>query len=250
MQAVAIGNGAGQFTQGTNSIAIGLSAGNSNQNQNAVAIGRNAGQVTQGNSAVAIGTSAGSSTQGANAIAIGSNAGATSQGANSIAIGELAGQNAQSANTIVINATGVAVNTAGTSRCLIAPIRGVAATTPVMTYDVATNEVRYNSSSQRYKKNISNFTQNTSSILQVQPRTFNTKMDDTDTHLYLGYVAEELDAIDTNFSYKIPDSNGNLIPESIEWFNMLIYAIEEIKKLNSKVISLQSQIADLQSQNP
>ena len=75
----------------------------------------------------------------------------------------------------------------------------------------------------------------------------NTNTDDIDTHLYIGYVAEEVDAVDTNFSYKIPDSNGNLIPESIEWFNMLIYAIEEIKKLNLKVISLQSQIDNLQS---
>ncbi len=70
-------------------------------------------------------------------------------------------------------------------------------------------------------------------------------MDDTDTQLYIGYVAEELNDIDTNFAYKIPDYNGNLIPESVEWFNMLIYSIEEIKKLRNEVNTLTNQNADI-----
>ena len=66
-------------------IAIGDSAGNT-QNSGAIAIGQSAGNQSQGYNAIAIGTNAGSGQQGNNAIAIGYNAGSSSQPGNSIVI--------------------------------------------------------------------------------------------------------------------------------------------------------------------
>jgi len=49
--------------------------------------------------------------------------------------------------------------------------------------------------------------------------------------LFIGYIAEELNEVDTHFTWKNPDGT----PEGIEWFNLLIYAIEEIKKLRTEL---------------
>lgn len=42
--------------------------------------------------------------------------------------------------------------------------------------------------------------------------------------------------IDNNFTWKNNDGS----PEGIEWFNLLIYAIEEIKKLNNRIEILEN----------
>ena len=84
---VAIGNGAGQTSQGYQGIAIGSSAGTYTQSAGAIALGNGAGQTSQGNVSVAIGYVAGSSNQGAYSVAIGSNAAQSGQGTQSVAIG-------------------------------------------------------------------------------------------------------------------------------------------------------------------
>jgi S1-C subfamily serine protease len=245
-QAISIGYQAGQFTQGTNGIAIGFQAGNSNQNQNAIAIGRNAGEVTQGNSGVAIGTNAGNSTQGANSIAIGQNAGQTSQGANSIAIGELAGQSAQGANTIVINATGVAVNTTGANRCHIAPIRNAAIQNPVY-WNSTTSELIYNASTNSLKNNIQPLSLSnidTSVIYNLSPKTFYYNSD-PDGGKQIGYIAEDVHELDTNLTiYEVP--NGE--PKNVNFNNINVYTIEEVKKLREHINNNITSISNISSQ--
>ena len=84
---VAIGNTAGQTSQGPVAVAIGSEAGTTSQGQYAVAVGGAAGTSSQGTGAIAIGYVAGSSNQLANAIAIGSNAAQSGQATQSVAIG-------------------------------------------------------------------------------------------------------------------------------------------------------------------
>jgi hypothetical protein len=102
VQAVSLGARAGQTTQGNNATAIGADAGNSSQGANATAIGGGSAQVSQGEGAVAIGYLAGETTQGASSVAIGKEAGLTSQGTESVAIGLLAGKLNQGSQTIAI----------------------------------------------------------------------------------------------------------------------------------------------------
>lgn len=143
--AVAIGSTAGTTSQATNAVAIGIAAGAENQEGGCVAIGSSAGNENQGTLSVAIGEAAGYSNQGTGAVAIGNNAGQISQGQNSIAIGKSAGTTLQEANTIILNATGSAVETLGSSRTLIAPIRNVSSTGSFypMNYNPSTKELAY-----------------------------------------------------------------------------------------------------------
>ena len=99
---VAIGQSAGQTTQGADSVAIGLEAGKTTQSNIAVAIGSNAGLTNQGTESVAIGRLAGKLNQGAQTIAIGPEAGRDDQGANGIALGHEAGRADQAEYGIAI----------------------------------------------------------------------------------------------------------------------------------------------------
>jgi hypothetical protein len=172
---VALGNFAGETSQGPEAIAIGLSAGSSNQGIRAISIGYFAGQTNQSSDAIAIGNAAGLNTQGSaiaigndaggyiqnnNAIAIGPASGYSNQYQNAIAIGNLAGydtqkQNAiaigyragfinQSTNTIVLNATGSALNTIQDNSFYVAPIRALGSSeagTQAMFYNNTTKEI-------------------------------------------------------------------------------------------------------------
>jgi hypothetical protein len=118
--AVAFGLNAGSNTQGIEAVAIGDLAGNDSQGQYAVAIGTQSGSNTQGafsvaagysaaftnqaNSAVAIGSFAGATSQGLNSVAVGVNAGYTNQGIQSVAVGIQAGANVQGNNSVAIGA--------------------------------------------------------------------------------------------------------------------------------------------------
>jgi hypothetical protein len=121
-----IGTGAGQFNQNTGGIAIGVNAGQNNQNSNCIAIGINTGQ--------------------------------NNQGTNSIAIGEQAGQTNQHANSIILNASGTSVNSNGTSRLYIKPIRNDNTINQVLCYDNTSSEITYSTTAN------SKWTQNDNNI--------------------------------------------------------------------------------------
>ena len=105
-------------------------------------------------------------------------------------IGSFAGATSQAANSIVISASGLIRNNTVADSTVIFPIRGVAATTPVMTYDTTTGEVRYNSSSARYKREIRDISQelDTSCVFDLTPRSFTSKLDEK---RYIGFISEE-----------------------------------------------------------
>ena len=144
---IALGQNAGETSQGANSVAIGSNAGYIAQGGSSVAIGFVAGNGGQGNTAVAIGASAGYAGQGADAVALGFGAGEFSQGLQAVAIGAYAGQTSQPANTIILNASGSAVNgvAAQTNSFYVAPIRNATGANGVVQYDSTTREVTYSS---------------------------------------------------------------------------------------------------------
>jgi hypothetical protein len=121
--AIAIGESAGQNSQGMMGIAIGAGAGDDSQAELAIALGVDAGSTNQATSAVAIGTEAGMNNQSQNAIAMGTHAGRVNQDEYTIALGAYAGQTNQHARTIVLNAMGAPLNTLGTDRTYLAPVR-------------------------------------------------------------------------------------------------------------------------------
>ena len=182
-----------------------------------------------------MGVLAGNATQGSGAVAIGISAGQTGQGIASVAIGRVAGQTNQPANSIILNASGVAVNPATASAFYVRPVRGVATATPVLVYNTGTYEITYNTSSIKYKKNVIDLTGDTSAIYNIKAREYDSK--EENTH-HIGYVAEELEECDTRFTWKNPDGS----PEGIEWFHLLLYTIEEMKKLRARVAELESKL--------
>jgi hypothetical protein len=122
---ISLGDGAGSATFGA-AIAIGNLAGNTNQSSTGLGLGFRAAFSDQGQAAVAIGVDAGRYTQGSFAIAI----------------GEQAGETNQPANSIILNASGSALNGAAAG-FYVSPVRNVAGTGNVLTYNSTTKEIVY-----------------------------------------------------------------------------------------------------------
>jgi hypothetical protein len=157
---IALGNNAGNTSQGGDAVAVGAGAGETGQGSIAVAIGRNAGETGQGSAGVAIGYYAGKTTQETGAVAIGYttaqvtqrqgavaigwSAGQTNQGANAIAIGYRAGFTNQNASSIVLNASGTALNAAAAG-FFVSPVRNQTGASGVVQYDSTTSEISFSS---------------------------------------------------------------------------------------------------------
>ena len=232
---IAIGSSAGGNAQGTGSIAIGDNAGSDTQHEYGISIGYQSGQLNQGTCAISLGSQSGSYNQGTYAVAIGYSAGYTGQGQYSIAIGNNAGYTGQADNTIAINATASTWTPATSNACYINPIRGAPDNNPSLVYNITTYEITYNTSSRKYKENIVDLKEDTSAILQVRPVDYTSRVNGKD---YIGYIAEEVNDIDTHFSWKNADGE----PEGIDWFNMLTYTITELQKLRKEFDELKQSI--------
>jgi hypothetical protein len=225
---VAIGSYAGYSGQGGQSVAIGSSAGYNSQCNEAVAVGSGAGSQGQSTGAVAIGKNAGNDQQRESAVAIGYNAGGQAQGTNAIAIGKNAGSNSQPENSIILNATGGSVY-AQDSGFYVAPVRDAPTASPLY-YNSETGEISYASSSQDTKTNIQNFTSetsDTSTIYNLVPKTFTYNSDPPDAPTQVGYIAEEVSLFSSDFI----TSTG---PLDINWNTIIVFLVEEMKKLKTE----------------
>lgn len=231
-ESVHLGLNAALNQQSDNIIALGAESGQSSQ-PNAIAIGRNAGQTDQRINSISIGTNAGQSKQGSNSIAIGQNAGLIEQGPYSIAIGTNAGRTGQVASSIILSVglTGIVAEQSG---FYVNPIRGADIAYGALTYDIATSEIRYNGSSQRYKYDICPLEKDTSVLYQLEPREFKYKLSGNQD---IGLIAEEVFNIDPSLVYL---SKGE--PEGIQWNTITTYLLQEMKKLKSEVDELESYI--------
>jgi len=80
---------------------------------------------------------------GTNSVAIGPNAGGSATPTSSIAIGNSAGSTTTNSNTIILNASGTALNSDGTSRFFVKPIRNNTTATSLLQYDATSGEITY-----------------------------------------------------------------------------------------------------------
>ena len=261
MESVAIGSNAGFSQQGTNSIAIGMQAGSSIQAAFSIAIGSNAGFESQGTGSIAMGDSAGNVRQGIDAIAIGNSAGTTNQGKSSIAIGKNAGSNGnntlgsyfQADNSIILNSSGNYVNaksansiilcatgsgfTGTTNGFFVNPIRS-STTTSNLVYNANTKEITYNGSSRRFKNNITKLDRNWDDIFLLQSCEYNFIQDNSHA---IGYIAEEVSEINTEFAtYGLENEPES--PSGINWFNLILYQNEIIKRHNDEMKEMKDNI--------
>lgn len=145
---VAIGNQAGATNQGSNCIAMGLESGVLDQKDDGIALGYFSGRQLQGVGAIAIGREAGRGFQNTHAIAIGYETAPSSQGQSSIAIGYQAGNDGlgvvnQHSNSIILNATGSYLQSDGTNRCFVAPVRNDTSKQNQVQYNSGTKELSY-----------------------------------------------------------------------------------------------------------
>lgn len=169
-RALAVGFQAGLLNQGVRGIAIGQAAANANQGDNGIAIGETAAATGQGINAIAIGQNAGITNQGPSAIAIGAFAAGSSQGANAIAIGRSAVGNNQAGASIVLNATGTSI-TAADAGFYVDPVRSTTSSARPVVYDTTTKELFYTSTLEFINSTIST-TDSTGLTVDVQT-TFN-----------------------------------------------------------------------------
>lgn len=139
---LAIGHRAAQYYQNSYSVAIGYYAGNQYQQYYSTAVGGSAGEYSQSSNAVAVGFQAAQYNQSNGGVSVGTYAGYANQGANSVAVGFRAGICNQHARTAIINATGNCLNSAGTDRLYIKPIRN-ANQTYTLKYDPTSGEITY-----------------------------------------------------------------------------------------------------------
>jgi hypothetical protein len=216
------------MNQQCSAIAIGFGAGQTNQQSNAIAIGFGAGQTNQGNGSVAIGTFSGVSSQGDVSIAIGTSAAAINN------------------NSIVLNATWATIQSAGPGTFVATHIRETNYSSNVvpLSYSMDTCEIFYypNSSidkfyntSARETKNITNLLANTARVYDLIPREYDLISDDSHT---IGLISEEAANADPNFVRN--DADG--LPAGINWFNVLLYTVGELKASRDKIQELQARV--------
>lgn len=235
------GTGTGTVSATVNGVIyIGNNTGNSNTKAGTIftpiGIGYQAAQKNQGGYTVAIGRDAGRFNQGDYAVAIGYGAG---QGVD--------GGQGQHNNSIIINAGTAIINSNGTNRCFINPLRNSPSNLTAVQYDTTTKELVTFGSTRRIKKNIqqkNNFDFN--SILKLNIVEFDSIEDDS--HNPCGLIAEECYEINPEFACL--DSEG--IPVSVNYFTLMLYSIEknkrqeiEIQKLNEEVKTLKNTIEQI-----
>jgi hypothetical protein len=145
----------------------------------------------------------------------------------------------QAANSICLNATTSGYSPATENAFYVNPVRNVVTTTNPLYYDSTTFEIRYNSSSRRFKENIQNINIDTSKVLQIIPKEFNGIT--TNDFVPIGYIAEELHDIEPYFSTFGKDGD-------IEGVNVAIInacTLEEVKKNRLEIIELKKEIENL-----
>ena len=153
ISSVSLGDNAGKYWQGNYSIAIGYNSGkgansgtNAQQKQYSIAIGNEAGMTSQNTQTVALGYKAGKTSQGSKSVSIGAYAGQSNQGSNCIAIGPKAGSENPSGytNTIILNAqTDISLNSSGSGRFYVKPIRMVDTSNTFLRYNQTNGEIMH-----------------------------------------------------------------------------------------------------------
>jgi hypothetical protein len=124
-------------------------------------------------------------------------------------------------------------------------------TSSLARFDGSGNLVR-DTSSERYKQDISDITYAYADVLALEPKVFRLKeevLKDDDARTYGGFIAEEVDQIDSLkvFVNYIPDENGNQIPDGINYGAMVSALVSAMKHQDSIIKSLTARIEALEA---
>ncbi|MCP6718838.1 MAG: tail fiber domain-containing protein [Patescibacteria group bacterium] len=142
-----------------------------------------------------------------------------------------------------------------------------------MRWNTSGGKISYTSSSARFKRDITSLViQNSERIFDLQPKRFYFKGDGVDAHPQIGYISEEVfEIIPEACSYShelVPlgvdekpvyddeerpirvekldiDGNPIKIPENVEYQLLILFLTEELKKSNSRILDLESEIATI-----
>jgi hypothetical protein len=127
----------------------------------------------------------------------------------------------------------------------IRPLRALAAATAVY-YSATTFELSYLTSSATTKNTIQDLTLDTSIIDNLSPKTYFYNMDPS-AGIQVGYIAEEVQALNKHFAtYDTPGGD----PVAINYNTIVVFLVEELKKLKQKNIELTNRIEQLEQLNP
>ena len=250
---VCIGVSSGQNSTSYGLVAIGLSSGQadvSNAGRNTF-VGTRCGQSNiTGQSNAFFGASAGQNNNNGNFnVFMGRNAGnANVTGSGNTLLGH-ATQATNQTDCVVIGrastasatgaiALGVSV-TANQSGFFVNPVRSGVISSANVAYDISTKELQLTSSSIRKKNNVTNLARNTSVIYDVVPREFDWKENNSHD---VGVIAEEVDELDTYFTFK----NEHGEPAGINWNVFILYLLtEQVQALTEQVQALTEQVQAL-----
>ena len=122
-------------------------------------------------------------------------------------------------------------NSSNTS-CYITGINGVTVTGTAVLCST-TGQLGTIASSERYKENIQPLSDETSSVLELNPVKFNYKAD-SDKSIRYGLIAEEVEKV---FPYLVFYKDD--IPESVNYHELPVLLLKEIQKLNKRIQALE-----------
>ena len=111
-------------------------------------------------------------------------------------------------------------------------------------WDSSNGQVVQETSSRRYKENIRDIEIDTSKILEARPVSYQDKETEAEC---IGLIAEELFEVCPSLVLLADiDESGNLIPDSIAYDRISVFLVAEVKKLVSKIDSLEARILALE----
>ena len=241
---IMIGYKVGEFLGSSNNvIAIGAdqTAGVQTTSSSNIMIGSHTTSNLPNN--ILIGPYAQTNTYGSNCVFVGSNVTTTNTNSNIIAFTSKYGGFifTNGVNNSIAFDTGINNISISTSNTFYAKMIRSSVTTPAsLQYNTSTYEITYQSSSEQYKKNIIDISYDTSNIYKVRCVDFD---DINSADHCVGFIAEELDTIDTNFTWK--NSSGE--PGGVSVYVMVVYSINESKKLKKDVDKVSEMFATIQN---
>jgi hypothetical protein len=101
--------------------------------------------------------------------------------------------------------------------------------------------VYYITSSQKYKDNIKTLNRNFNDVLNLRSVEYNFK---ETSEQHIGYIAEEV----YDVSKELASLNSQTKePAAINWFNIILYQNEVIKRLDKELIQLQNRVEILEN---
>lgn len=201
-----------------------------------VAIGRDSQKSATGNNNTTFGFKTGANfTTGAGNVLIGANAGQNYTGAesNNVLIGlNESGTNGES------NVT--KINTANGTTCYVGGIYGITTASGTTSTVLISNgnQLGTISSSRRFKRDIKDMEQESSSIMSLRPVTFQYKSH-TDNVTQFGLIAEEVMEI----MPEIVNLDGEGKPESIRYHDLPCMLLNEIQKLQKRIEKLENNLS-------